>query len=132
MITSVSSWSDHKMIRFLQTPGPTKKLILGGLLVLLCISMLVYLIPSFNSSAFGAGGPAKGVLATVDGNDITTLEVRREARQMVQQQFPRGGAQVAMLLPYFTSQAAERLISRQAILAEAERLGLRATDDDVR
>jgi peptidyl-prolyl cis-trans isomerase D len=51
---------------------------------------------------------------------------------MVQQQFPRGGAQASMLLPYFASQAAQQLIQRQALIAEAEHLGLRATDEDVR
>jgi len=121
------------MIRFLQTPGPLKKVILGGLLTIICVFMVITLVPGFGSTDFfGTGGPAKGVVATVAGTDITSLEVQREARQMVQQQFPRGGAQVAMLMPYFASQAAQQLISRSAIIAEAQRLGLRATDDDLR
>jgi len=121
------------MIRFLQTPGPLKKVILGGLLTIICIFMVITLVPGFGSTDFfGTGAPAKGVVATVSGSDITTLEVQREARQMVQQQFPQGGAQTAMLLPYFASQAAQQLISRSAIIAEARRMGLRATDDDVR
>ncbi|SPE44932.1 PpiC-type peptidyl-prolyl cis-trans isomerase [Candidatus Sulfotelmatobacter sp. SbA7] len=121
------------MIRFLQTPGPFKKVILGGLLTIICVFMVITLVPGFGSTDFfGTGGPAKGVVATVAGNDITSLEVQREAQQMVQQQFPRGGAQVAMLMPYFASQAAEQLISRSAIVAEAQRLGLHATDEDVR
>jgi peptidyl-prolyl cis-trans isomerase D len=121
------------MIRFLQTPGPLKKVILGGLLTIICVFMVITLVPGFGSTdLFGTGGPAKGVVATVAGSDITSLEVQREARQMVQQQFPRGGAQVAMLMPYFASQAAQQLISRSAIIAEAQRLGLRATDDDLR
>jgi peptidyl-prolyl cis-trans isomerase D len=121
------------MIRFLQTPGPLKKVILGGLLTIICVFMVITLVPGFGSTDFfGGGGPAKGVVATVAGSDITTLEVQREARQMVQRQFPQGGAQVAMLLPYFSSQAAQTLISRSAVVAEAQHLGLRATDDDVR
>jgi peptidyl-prolyl cis-trans isomerase D len=121
------------MIRFLQTPGPLKKVILGGLLTVICVFMVITLVPGFGSvDFFGTGAPAKGVVATVAGSDITSLEVQREARQMVQRQFPQGGAQVAMLLPYFTSQAAQTLISRSAIVAEAQRMGLRATDDDVR
>jgi peptidyl-prolyl cis-trans isomerase D len=110
-----------------------KKVILGGLLTIICVFMVVTLVPGFGSTDFfGSGGPAKGVVATVAGSDITSLEVQREARQMVQQQFPRGGPQLAMLMPYFAKQAAERLISQSAIIAEAQRLGLRATDDDVR
>jgi peptidyl-prolyl cis-trans isomerase D len=121
------------MIRFLQTPGPLKKVILGGLLTIICVFMVITLVPGFGSTDFfGTGAPAKGVVATVAGSDITSLEVQREARQMVQQQFPRGGPQLGMLMPYFASQAAEQLISRTAIIAEAQRLGLRATDDDLR
>ncbi|HYA25440.1 MAG TPA: peptidylprolyl isomerase [Terriglobales bacterium] len=121
------------MIRFLQTPGPIKKVILGGLLTIICVFMVITLVPGFGSSNFfGTAAPQRGVVATVDGNDITTLEVQKQARQMVRQQFPRGGAQASMLLPFFTSQAAEQLIQRNAVIAEARRLGLRATDEDVR
>jgi len=121
------------MIRFLQTPGPIKKVILGGLLTIICVFMVITLVPGFGSSNFfGTAAPQRGVVATVDGNDITTLEVQKQARQMVRQQFPRGGAQASMLLPFFASQAAEQLIQRDAVIAEAHRLGLRATDEDVR
>lgn len=121
------------MIRFLQTPGPVKKIVLGGLLTIICVLMVITLVPGFGSSDFfGMNGPAKGVVATVDGNDITTLEVQREAKQRIQQQFPKGGSQASMLLPFFASQAAEQLIQREAIVAEARRLGLHATDEDVR
>ncbi|MFZ0285039.1 MAG: peptidyl-prolyl cis-trans isomerase [Terriglobales bacterium] len=121
------------MIRFLQTPGPIKKVILGGLLTVICVFMVITLVPGFGSSDFfGGSSPTRGVVATVAGENVTALEVQREARQMVQQQFPRGGAQMGMLMPYFTSQAVQQLISRTAIIAEARRLGLRATDDDLR
>jgi peptidyl-prolyl cis-trans isomerase D len=121
------------MIRFLQTPGPIKKFILGGLLTVISVFMVITLVPGFGSTDFfGTGAPARGVVAKVAGTDITSQEVQRQARQMVRQQFPRGGAQASMLLPFFASQAAQQLIQRQAIIAEAERLGLRATDEDVR
>jgi len=121
------------MIRFLQTPGPIKKIILGGLLTIICVFMVITLVPGFGSSNFfGASTPQRGVIATVAGNDITTLEVQKQARQMVRRQFPKGGAQASMLLPFFASQAVEQLIQRDAVLAEARRLGLRATDADVR
>ena len=121
------------MIRFLQTPGPIKKIVLGGLLTIISVFMVITLVPGFGNTDFlGGSGPARGVVAKVAGTDITSVEVQREARQMVRQQFPRGGAQASMLLPFFASQAAQQLIQRQAIIAEAERLGLRATDEDVR
>jgi peptidyl-prolyl cis-trans isomerase D len=121
------------MIRFLQTPGPIKKIVLGGLLTVISVFMVITLVPGFGSTDFfGTNGPARGVVAKVAGTDITSQEVQRQARQTVQQQFPRGGAQASMLLPYFASQAAQQLIQRQALIAEAEHLGLRATDEDVR
>jgi peptidyl-prolyl cis-trans isomerase D len=121
------------MIRFLQTPGPIKKIVLGALLTNISDYMVITLVPGFGSTDFfGTSGPTRGVVAKVAGTDITSQEVQRQARQMVQQQFPRGGAQASMLLPYFASQAAQQLIQRQALIAEAEHLGLRATDEDVR
>ena len=120
------------MIRFLQTPGPTKKIILGGMLLVICAAMVITLVPGGIGSSIGLGGPGQGVLANVAGEPVTTLEVQREARQMLRQQFPRGGEQAAMLLPYFAERAAQNLISRKVLVAEAERLGLRATDEEVR
>ena len=120
------------MIRFLQTPGPTKKIVLGSLLLVICAAMVITLVPGGIGSSIGLGGPGQGVLANVAGEPVTTLEVQREARQMLRQQFPRGGEQAAMLLPYFSERAAQNLISRKVLVAEAERLGLRATDEEVR
>ncbi len=120
------------MIRFLQTPGPLKKIILGGLLLLICGAMVITLVPGGISSTLGLGTPGQGVVAKVAGADVTRDEVDRQARQMLQAQFPRGGAQAQALLPYFSERAAENLINQKAILAEADRLGLRATDAEVR
>jgi peptidyl-prolyl cis-trans isomerase D len=119
------------MIRFLQTPGPTKKIVLGGLLLIICAAMVITLVPGGLGSSFGIGGPAAGVVAKVDGQDITVLEVQQQAKILVRQQFPRGGAQASMLLPFFASRAAEQLIDEQAIIAEAHRLGLRASDQEL-
>jgi peptidyl-prolyl cis-trans isomerase D len=120
------------MIRFLQTPGPIKKIVLGGLLTIISVFMVITLVPGFGSTDFFGSAPTRGVVAKVAGTDITSQEVQRQAREMVRQQFPRGGAQASMLLPFFASQAAQQLIQRQALIAEAEHLGLRATDEDVR
>jgi peptidyl-prolyl cis-trans isomerase D len=120
------------MIRFLQTPGPTKKIILGGMLLVICAAMVITLVPGGIGDSIGLGGPGQGVVAKVAGEPVTTLEVQREARQLLRQQFPRGGAQTEMLLPYFAERAAQTLISRKALVAEAERLGLRVTDEEAR
>jgi peptidyl-prolyl cis-trans isomerase D len=120
------------MIRQLQSAGPTLKIILGALLVLICASMAITLIPGGIGSSFGIGAPPAGVLATIGDQQVTVNEVQREARAMIRRQFPRGGAQASMLLPYFASQAAEQLIDEKALVAEAHRMGLRANDDELR
>ena len=119
------------MIRFLQTPGKFKKYFLGGMLLVICVSMVWYLVPS--GSTLGIGAPsAAGVVATVSGEEIHTTEVQRQARRMVEQQFPRGGAQASMLLPFFAQRAFDDLVNEKILLIEARRLGLKATDDDLR
>ncbi len=120
------------MIRFLQTPGPIKKVLLGGLLTIICVFMVITLVPGFgNSDFFGGSGPRRGVVATVGDQDVTADDVQNTAKQMLQQQFPKTGPQTAMLLPLFAGQAAQQLITQKAVLVEAERMGLRATDQEV-
>jgi len=115
------------MIRTLQNAGPTLKFILYGILVIICGGMVITLIPG------GLGltsAQRAGVIATVGDEEVTTLEVQKEARQQIQRQGATG--QSAMLMPYFAGQAAQRLINEKALVAEARRLGLHATDEEVR
>ncbi len=121
------------MIRFLQTPGPVKKIILSTILLVFCGAMVITLIPGGlgNGLSFG-GGPGVGVVAKVGSEDVTRIEVERQAKQMLQQQFPRGSAMASQLLPYFASQAVQQLIMQKAVLSEAQRMGLRATDEELR
>ena len=118
------------MIRFLQTPGPVKKYALGAILLVICVSMVWYLVPQ--GSTLGIGAPGAGIVATVAGEDIHTTEVQQQARRMVEQQFPRGGAQANMLLPFFAQRAFDDLVNEKILIAEARRMGLKATDDDLR
>jgi len=119
------------MIRFLQTEGPFKKIVLSGLLLLICAAMAITLIPG------GLGGdlmgtPGKGIVAKVSGEDITVEQVRQTARQMLQQQGAQLGPNAAVLLPFFAQRAADQLIDRQALLTEAQHLGLKATPQEVK
>src|SRR5258708_31747841 len=62
--------SDKKMIRFLQTPGPTKKIILGGMLLVICAAMVITLVPGGIGDSIGLGGPGQGVVAKVAGRHV--------------------------------------------------------------
>lgn len=123
------------MIRFLQTPGPIKKVILSAILLIFCGAMVITLIPGglgASSALFGGAPTAQGVVASVAGQDVTSQEVLQQARAMVRQQFRQNPAMASQLIPFFASQAAERLITGKALVAEARRMGLKATDQDVR
>jgi peptidyl-prolyl cis-trans isomerase D len=121
------------MIRFLQESGKATKYVLGGLLLIICASMVITLIPGGLGGEVFGGAPGKGIVAKVDGGDISTDEVRQTARQMLQQQMPQGNtANMSMLLPFFAQRAAEQLITRQALIGEAHRMGLRATAEEIK
>jgi peptidyl-prolyl cis-trans isomerase D len=119
------------MIRFLQTEGPFKKIVLSGLLLLICAAMVIAFIPG-NLGSDLTGTPGKGVVAKVDGEDITAEEVRETARGMLQQQGAQLGANASMLLPFFAQRAADQLVDRQALVAEAQHMGLKSTPQEVK
>jgi peptidyl-prolyl cis-trans isomerase D len=121
------------MIRFLQTEGPFKKIVLSGLLLLICGAMVIAFIPN---SGDLTGAPGKGIIAKVSGEDITVEQVRDAARQMAQQQAQQYGKNASMIMPFLmqraTQQAADQLIDRQALLTQAQHMGLKATPLEVK
>jgi peptidyl-prolyl cis-trans isomerase D len=119
------------MIRFLQSQGKIKKYVLSGILVVICIGMVVYLVPGAGTSG-GVTGSAKGVVATVGSQEVTSQDVYNQGRAMLRQQFPRGNPMAEQMLPYFNQRAAEQLISEKALLVAAENIGLRVTDAELR
>jgi peptidyl-prolyl cis-trans isomerase D len=119
------------MIRFLQTPGPVKKIILSAILLIFCGAMVITLIPGGLGSDL-MGQPSQGVVAKVAGQNVTTQDVQARAKVLVQQQGPQYAAMASRLMPMFLPQAAQQLITGKAIVAEAQRLGLKATEADVR
>ena len=121
------------MIRFLQTPGPVKKIVLGGLLTIICVLMAITLIPGFgNNSGFVGATSNPAIVATVSGEEVTTVEVQKQARQMLEQYSQQNPQIIEMMMPRAIQESAQRLINQKVLLSEANRLGLRATDDDVR
>jgi len=123
------------MIRFLQTEGPFKKIVLSGLLLLICAAMVIAFVPGGLSNDI-TGTPGKGIVAKVSGEDITVEQVRDTARQMAQQQAQQYGQNASMLMPFLlqqdTPRAAEQLIDRQALLTEAQHMGLKYTPQEVK
>src|SRR3981081_330788 len=119
------------MIRFLQTQAPAKKSILSGILLVICGAMVITFIPGGLGSDL-LGAPGKGIVAKVDGGDGTVQEVRQVTQQMIRQQMLQGdAAYISRLLPFLAQRAADQLITRQALVSEAEHLGLRVTPQEV-
>jgi peptidyl-prolyl cis-trans isomerase D len=119
------------MIKFLQTPSRAKKIILGGLLLIICAAMVITLVPGgFLGDAFGVGSPGQGVLAKVGDHEVTYVEAQQMARNMVRQQFS-GRSVPSQLMPLFVQRAVQDLILQKAMLVEAERMGLRVNDAEL-
>ena len=119
------------MIRFLQTPGPVKKIVLGGLLVVICAAMVIVLVPGgILGDAFGfQSNLGQNVVAKVGSEEISISEVQQQARSMGRQQFPRGLPQA--LMPFLYQRAADNLITQHAMVVQAERLGLTVSDAEL-
>lgn len=118
------------MIRFLQTPGPMKKIVLGGLLLIICVMMVITLVPGgLFGDYFGGGLNEQGVLARIGDQDVSLMDVSQQARLIGRQQF-RGNVP-SQLMPYLMSRAADNLISQKALVYEAERMGLGVNNEEL-
>jgi peptidyl-prolyl cis-trans isomerase D len=119
------------MLRFLQKPGPIKKIVLGGILVVVCVMMVVTLIPGggFLNELFGGGLTTQGVLARVGNQDIGVQEVAQQARRIAKQQFK--GNVPPGLMAYIMPRAAETVIARKMLEYEANRMGLGVSNEEL-
>ncbi|HET9365808.1 MAG TPA: peptidylprolyl isomerase, partial [Candidatus Angelobacter sp.] len=114
------------MIKFLQSGNKAAKYILAGFLLVLAASMVTYLIPGFMS---GDTVTESGVVATVAGHEIRSVDVQK----LVQGQLRQQGMQnlPPQFLGYFSQQALQHLIQQAEITYEGERLGLNVSDKEV-
>jgi peptidyl-prolyl cis-trans isomerase D len=115
------------MIRFLQTQGRFQRILLVGILSIVCIMMVVYLIPGGILNDLSGRGVGANSVAKVDGQEVTNQEVDQVARNMMQQRhIPE------QFKSFILPQAVDAIVLQKVYLREANRLGLQATDDDLR
>ena len=115
------------MIRFLQTKGRFQKALLIGFLSIVCVMMVVSLVPGGVLGDFGGRGVSANSVAKVDGQDVTIQEVDEAAHNMMQRQhIPE------QFKSYILPQAVDAVVMQKVYLREAKRLGLEATDEDLR
>ncbi|HXB20354.1 MAG TPA: peptidylprolyl isomerase [Candidatus Solibacter sp.] len=113
------------MIKFLQSGSKTTKYLLGGMLLILCGSMVTFLIPGFMSDSTVN---ASNTVASVGGHSIQIADVQRAAADFEQQQRQRIPEQFRYLL---NRQAISQLTQDAEISYEAERMGLRVSDQEL-
>ncbi len=119
------------MLRFLQKPGPLKKIILGGILVVICVMMVITLVPGgLFGDYLGGGLTTQGVIAKVGDQEIGLQDVSQQARLIGRQQFK--GNIPPTIMPYLMQRAAQNLITEKAIVYEADKMGLGVGDEELR
>lgn len=99
------------------------KITMTVLLVLICLSMLTYLIPGLNSGSAGASSP--DTIASVGGQDISVVDVQRQLNQITQHQ-----SIPPMLKGLYTKQILDQMVFQRALEIEAQRLGIRVTPEE--
>ena len=123
------------MIRFLQTDNRLTKALLVVVIGAASVSMVVYLIPGLT----GQGAASADTYAVIyphwysrflaSGTTVSQQRVSQLARQQLQRQrLPDS----PFIVNYFEQQAGSQLVRDQILLAEADKLGIHASDDDVR
>jgi peptidyl-prolyl cis-trans isomerase D len=119
------------MLRFLQKPGPLKKIILGSILVVICVMMVITLVPGgLFGDYLGGGLTTQGVIAKVGDQEIGLQDVAQQARLIGRQQF-KGNIPPA-IMPYLMQRAAQNLITQKAVVYEADKMGLGVSDEELR
>ena len=125
------------MIRFLQTDNRLTKALLVVVIGAASVSMVVYLIPGLTQGAdttpdtYAVVYPHWYSRFLAAGDTVTQTEVER----VTQQQLAARGPQYAnnpMIVSLFEQQVGQQLVQQKVLLEEAARLGIKASDDDVR
>jgi peptidyl-prolyl cis-trans isomerase D len=124
------------MIRFLQRDNRVTKAFFVIIIAAASVGMVVYLIPGLT----GMGASSVDTYATIyphwyssifsSGMTVSQEKVSMAARRQVQQRNPQY-ADNPMILHLFEQQIGQQMVQQQILLAEADKLGITANDDDV-
>src|SRR5881275_2609324 len=101
---------------------------------LVCLAFVIFYIPDFLRGT-GADAASGDTIARVGGHDITAGEFRRTYQAQLQAYRAAYGANMSeQLLKQLgiEQQILQQLVEERAALAEADRLGIRASDEEVR
>ncbi len=119
------------MLKQLSRFERTSKVLILGFVGLMAVSLVLFFRPNSGSSALE---PTKSseVLATVGGVEITVGDFATQ-KQNIQTQFSRFGGQISLTqMGYTDERILDGLILKKVTLQEAARLGLSASDEEVK
>src|SRR5229473_6465150 len=119
------------MLKQLSRFERTSKVLILGFVALMAVSLVLFFRPNSGSSAIEPTKSAD-VVATVGGDDITLGEFATQ-KQNIQMQFSRFGGQVSLAqMGYTDDRILDGLILKKVTVQEAARLGLGASEDEVK
>jgi len=103
---------------------------------LVCVAFVLFYIPDFlRGAATGADAALSGAVATVQGHEITSGDFRRTYQAQLQAyRSAYGGNMSDQLLKQLgiEQQILQQMVDERAALAEADRLGITVSDEEVR
>ena len=111
------------MFNLFRSRQKTVRYILGGLLLLICVSMVVTLIPGYGTST--GSGNDQTVLAEIGGQNLTAQEASQAAMRQL------GGKIDPSVLETYMPQFVDAMVQQRALVYEFKKLGVTATDQEV-
>jgi peptidyl-prolyl cis-trans isomerase D len=110
------------MFRLFRSRDKLVRYVLGAFLTLVALSMVTYLIPSYNTGF----SPQTSVLAEIGGKRISALYAQQQFQRVTQgSNIPRE------LMDVYLPQFIDNMILQRAAVYQAERMGLTVTDEEV-
>jgi peptidyl-prolyl cis-trans isomerase D len=100
------------------------KILLGGVLVLICGAMVLTLAPVGGLGGNSTGSP--DAVATVGGQDISVMEVRQQFMEQT-----RGQNVPQVMQGLYMRQVLDQLVFQHLLELEADRLGIQVTPDEI-
>ena len=99
------------------------RILLGGLLLVVAISMLTYLIPNYNQ---GGGLGSEMIVAEIGKETITLQEVQHLVQStMRSRQLP------PEILPNYLPQMIDQLVTERAMMQQAQKMGFQVSDAEL-
>jgi len=98
------------------------RIFLGALLLVVAASMLMYLVPNYNTGSTSSDA----IVAEIGSDAITLAETQRLIQSTI-----RGRQLPPEILPNYIPQMVDQMVTERAMVLEAERLGMQVSDADV-